>query len=267
MRVLLGILLVMGLAQQALAQQLQIKTPEGNVEVNVNPGMGFGPAGGCQRYPTCGNCVMSVTNACGWCVQSGQCVPREDGACGDEQMAMASTQCPLPGARGPQRGGRGGVTIVMPGAPAAEPPAPAGMDDGAFQALVEAIKEEGFEASKLNVLESAAQENSSPCARPGPSWTCLDSPTGNSRRCVPCAPAWWTARTFSRSTNTSASRQTRTRPAKSWMAADQAVGWYGTRSTRALPLPRFVQRPGPVGARPQGNCSPDARTPAARPRW
>lgn len=160
MRVLLGILLVMGLAQHALAQQLQIKTPEGNVEVNVNPGMGFGPAGGCQRYPTCGNCVMSVTNACGWCVQSGQCVPREDGACGDEQMAMASTQCPLPGARGPQRGGRGGVTIVMPGAPAAEPPAPAGMDDGAFQALVEAIKEEGFEASKLNVLESAAQENS-----------------------------------------------------------------------------------------------------------
>jgi len=150
-------LLVMGLAQTALAQQLQVKTPEGNVEINVNE-MGFGPLP-CQRYPTCGNCVMSVTNACGWCVQSGQCVPRQDGACGDDQMAMASTQCPLPGA-GPQRGGRGGVTIVMPGAPPAAAPAPAGMDDGAFQALVEAIKEEGFEASKLNVLESAAQENS-----------------------------------------------------------------------------------------------------------
>ena len=88
MRVVLGMLLVMGLAQTALAQQLQVKTPEGNVEINVNE-MGFGPLP-CQRYPTCGNCVMSVTNACGWCVQSGQCVPRQDGACGDDQMAMAT---------------------------------------------------------------------------------------------------------------------------------------------------------------------------------
>lgn len=162
MRATLMAVLFSLLAHNALAQHIKIKTPDGDVEMSVSPGA-FGPAAGCERYPTCGNCVLSVTNACGWCVESGQCVSREAGACGTQSMAVASTQCPM----GPSPRGAPGVTVVMPGGHGAPVVRDVGMEPAAFNELVDALKEEGFEDARLNVLQEAATHNSFTVAQVG----------------------------------------------------------------------------------------------------
>ena len=113
----------------------------------------------CARNPTCGVCVTSMTSNCGWCVDANACVYAEEGACGASYMAKEATQCPPPGKpRAPMQRADSMVTQgTQNNAPTNS--AARGMPDGAFDDLLERLKEESNDAGKQALLAEALKTN------------------------------------------------------------------------------------------------------------